>query len=304
MASKSVSSVGWRTRALKALKLQLQVQAFKDYFWAPKEHSEASQSFLPGEIRGYAPLWTEEKSAIKSGDDVSDDDGGRQDLEDRPWRYRPVTKPGWLRCLIILLQLALICVAIWGAIDLVQRLTVLLRKPNGAPCYCGTSVAEAESLGCKYVEMAAGWLPPHCRDEQIEYEFAHLGPNADGTWNYYSDPNRTQLMTYDEVARLGDQPKTLYYTSWEWHIVHCLSYWRKLHRAQSRPNLVIEPRYNTDSHILHCSRMIWGPRWWGTESSMDLGNYSVPVGTLAHMETWEDLHKFENGFNGFEKGVD
>ncbi|KUJ15247.1 uncharacterized protein LY89DRAFT_564653, partial [Mollisia scopiformis] len=121
-------------------------------------------------------------------------------------------------------------------------------------CYCGKSVEEAKSLGCKYVTMSAAYLPPHCRDDELDEEFSRLGHKPDGSWTYHSDFERNHETDVADIATWAGSEKR-FYTSWEWHVMHCLFYWRKLHRAQFS-DVMIEPRFNNDGHLHHCAKLI------------------------------------------------
>ncbi|KAH8812252.1 hypothetical protein F5884DRAFT_636863, partial [Xylogone sp. PMI_703] len=123
-----------------------------------------------------------------------------------------------------------------------------------SPCYCGNSVEQAQSLGCKFVPMSAAWLPSHCRDEYLEEEFNNIGPNADHSWTYYADYGRTETLDTITISTFAGST-IRFYNDWEWHVMHCIFYWRKLHRAQFS-GVTIEPRFNTDAHIGHCARLI------------------------------------------------
>ena len=40
-------------------------------------------------------------------------------------------------------------------------------------------------------------------------------------------------------------------TPTEWHVVHCIFYWRKQIRAR-HTGVTVEPRYNSEGHTHHC----------------------------------------------------
>ena len=125
-------------------------------------------------------------------------------------------------------------------------------------CSCGASISEAMSLDCRYDSLAAAWLPPLCRDDELTAEFDQAGPGLDGSWEYFADKNATQLLTLNEVALLaektdGDSDESAaFYVSFRWHIAHCVFYWRKMFRAQEG-GVVVERRYMKESHIEHCA---------------------------------------------------
>ncbi|KAG6047343.1 hypothetical protein E4U39_000539 [Claviceps sp. Clav50 group G5] len=205
----------------------------------------------------------------------------------------------------------IILLALWGAVDIVR--TLWSSSPSASssrrhrqhqhqghnqspllPCYCGSTLEEAHALHCEYVPMASAWLPPHCRDPAIEDEFDTLGPNPDGTWDYFADGNMSEPLSRGQVAELV-RSDGRYYTSWEWHVVHCLFYWRKLHRAQFS-EVTIEPRFNTDAHIHHCSKLILrGGRGGVTISGIDMGDEFVSDKRQRLPTQWDDLRNDDDG---------
>lgn len=181
---------------------------------------------------------------------------------------------------------------LWGVIDLVFRglslsaTSLVVTPPN--LCYCGNTLVEAHALGCEYVAMASAYLPAHCRDPALESDFETIGPSSRGAWSYHADESLTQSLTSAEIARFAGST-TKYYTSWEWHVLHCLFYWRKMHRAQFL-GTVIEPRFNTDNHIHHCTKLILnGDRNGSTTSGIDMGDGAVSEAQQQARVLWTDL---------------
>lgn len=106
--------------------------------------------------------------------------------------------------------------------------------------------------------MAAAWLPPKCRDEELSNKWATKGNYINGTWNYWADYNRTERLTEEEVAMLGGT-KTKFYMDWNWHVGHCVYYWEKSYRT-SFTGVTLEPRYNKGGHISHCTDVIFSDK--------------------------------------------
>jgi hypothetical protein len=117
-------------------------------------------------------------------------------------------------------------------------------------CWCGTNTAEAVALGCAYDQIAVAWLPPHCRDAELEHEFAHAGPNPDGSWNYFDEPDRRWRLNLTEVGSRADSHLG-FFSSLEWHIAHCTYNWLKQFRAHEK-GTTIESQVNTEGHVRHC----------------------------------------------------
>lgn len=61
---------------------------------------------------------------------------------------------------------------------------------------CGRSAEEARARGCRFGMLYGAWLPEACYDEETEERFRRY---AD--WRFWLQPNRTQELSWDEVAR-------------------------------------------------------------------------------------------------------
>lgn len=120
-------------------------------------------------------------------------------------------------------------------------------------CNCGSSVAEARLLGCRYDSIMTAWLPDHCRDDELIERFDHAGPDG-SEWEYWSDLDKTRRLSMDEVAALPDVDGA-FYVSHLWHVRHCHYAWLKLWRSRwTRVQMSL--REDTESHILHCMAMV------------------------------------------------
>jgi hypothetical protein len=104
--------------------------------------------------------------------------------------------------------------------------------------------------------MAAALLPRACHDEELSFEFDNAGSGSgpNDSWRYYADKPDQPELSLSEVALLADVPGAIYYTTMEWHIVHCVYYWKKLHRSRWT-GVLVEPRYDSEKHIDHCLKM-------------------------------------------------
>lgn len=138
-------------------------------------------------------------------------------------------------------------------------------------CNCGNSVAEARSLGCQFDILASAWLPEHCRDDELTTEFQHSGDGPDGTWLYWLDSNHTQQISVDELGDRADQSEFRFYSTTEWHVVHCLFYWRKQQRARTN-GISVEPRFDTEQHINHCAGFIREGKDGGVQAGVVLAS--------------------------------
>lgn len=121
-------------------------------------------------------------------------------------------------------------------------------------------------LGCKYDALAAAWLPPHCIDDDFTALFERSGDGPNGTWTYWSDRAHSK-----EVAVADDPRNGRFYATYRWHIVHCFFYWRKAVRSQAL-GITLEDRYNTETHAIHCSKMIDANHTIGAVSGVALNS--------------------------------
>lgn len=147
----------------------------------------------------------------------------------------------------------IIVLAIWGTGDLGYRIYSTIKASKEISCNCGETIDEALANGCKYDSIAAAWLPVACRDDDLNAEFELAGPNPDGSWPYYADQNKTRTLSLEEVSML---PNTggHFFTTHQWHLVHCAYYWKKMYKA-AETGVTIEKRYDSLIHINHCEMM-------------------------------------------------
>ncbi|EXF81315.1 hypothetical protein CFIO01_00977 [Colletotrichum fioriniae PJ7] len=172
-------------------------------------------------------------------------------------------------------RLLTVLLAAYGLYSLLTSDSPSRFQPQDISCNCGETIAEARANGCVYDSLAAAWLPPHCRSPELTTEFESLGPNEPdtmgNTWGYWHDKNQTHPMTLEEVSQLPEAARhgqhARFFTTHQWHLVHCVFYWRKMWEAARCSRgvvgascgkdgmLVIEKRYDTLMHINHCMTM-------------------------------------------------
>jgi hypothetical protein len=194
-------------------------------------------------------------------------------------------------------NILLALLAAWGLVDLasiVYSYSTEFRvetatTPVPVSCNCGETIAEAVANGCKYDSIAAAWLPPACRDDELIAEFERAGPNPDGSWPYYADINKTHTLSLEEVAML---PKTggHFFTTHHWHLVHCAYYWKKMWLAPQR-GITIERRYDTLIHINHCQMMFLRRDPLDhivTEAGVSLHSDRIVIGKKKHQHLQHD----------------
>jgi len=150
----------------------------------------------------------------------SNEEGTSQDNEPHVV-YFPQRKNNIYHYLIFLMKGMLIIFAFWGICGLRQSaISLAAHKPVSCSCG-GTTVAEAISRGCVFTPLALAWLPPHCLDMELSNDFDKLGPLPGGEWPYWADRNGTTRISREEMGLLADV-NGAFYTTQEWHIMHCM----------------------------------------------------------------------------------
>ena len=71
-------------------------------------------------------------------------------------------------------------------------------------------------------------------------------------WHWYTDRRGSREVPYAEV-QLGEH-KELYVT-WEYHLVHCVFMWKKLHRAVQN-GWKVDNYLGNMGHTEHCGHML------------------------------------------------
>ncbi|RAH52303.1 hypothetical protein BO85DRAFT_454193 [Aspergillus piperis CBS 112811] len=165
-------------------------------------------------------------------------------------------------------------------------------------CNCGDTITEALSNDCKYDSLAAAWLPPACRNDELTSAFEKVGSNPDGSWPYFADVNMTRPLSLKEVSMLpdtragGGEAQNVFYTTHRWHLVHCMYYWKKMFLSQEL-GTTIERRYNNVGHIEHCLRAV-------LEQKEGLDNVTTGAGVALHSD-WingrPDMQENRHGHN-------
>ena len=171
--------------------------------------------------------------------------GGKEDENDLDV---PPKQPRRSRILCLIKKTIIAALAVYGLIN--ASLVVYQALPEKpVSCYCGRSLAEALSLGCKFDGVAGAILPPHCRDDKLTAEFDRSSSeNPDGSWTYWADPHKKQRLNESELI-FRFEP---FYASQEWHIFHCTYNWRKKFRPQI-PG--VDGEDSSEDHVGHCEKI-------------------------------------------------
>ncbi|KAF2789767.1 hypothetical protein K505DRAFT_252587 [Melanomma pulvis-pyrius CBS 109.77] len=155
------------------------------------------------------------------------------------------------------LRLVLVTLAVLAILRLSFDIWEYWANPS-APrsCSCGgTSVNEALRRNCRFDPISSAWLPPHCRDDELIDDFNRNGDGPNGGWAYYSDWNKTAILSEEEVGRLADVGGQ-FYTTFAWHIKHCSYNWRKLWRMKYKnTGVTMTARAGAYGHLEHCEKM-------------------------------------------------
>lgn len=184
------------------------------------------------------------------------DESLNSDSEENAAQYRAKTSPRPLNRFLAILSKSLVLLFAATGLVLFTRWSIISLQPKKGPVSCscgGTTVAEAISRGCKFTPLAIAWLPPQCLDEELADEFDRAGPG--GHWEYWADWNATIPLNREEVGLLADTEGAVFYTTQEWHVMHCMYTWRKHYRSKWT-GVTIEARSNGIEHIKHCEGIV------------------------------------------------
>ncbi|KAH7555672.1 hypothetical protein BM1_07295 [Bipolaris maydis] len=113
---------------------------------------------------------------------------------------------------------------------------------------CGSTPAEAKSLGCKFDILSFAWQLPACYDEKIMDEFL-----AEKDWVFYREPNGTSPVSRDVAL----QRELDLFVTQEYRRTHCMYTWRQMHRAFTIQKH-IDSHLNDYYHTLHCHHVMLG----------------------------------------------
>jgi len=112
---------------------------------------------------------------------------------------------------------------------------------------CGDSWQEAKALGCIYDKMASRWYSPECFDK-VSFDAMMSEPGTNFTW--FLDKKHT-VQVPSEIAQNGEFE--LLYPLHDFHKIHCLYLWRKMHHALLN-NLPLDDDLMEEDHTIHCTK--------------------------------------------------
>lgn len=115
---------------------------------------------------------------------------------------------------------------------------------------CGNSAEEARAAGCHFEVLSWAWQADECHDIELENQFKQLDD-----WRFFRDKEGTIEIPPSEYGQDERRHDLIIWGSRNWHIVHCLYMWRKMHRA---PQLGLRwDEYMKDfAHTMHCNGVL------------------------------------------------
>ncbi|KAK1760003.1 hypothetical protein QBC47DRAFT_357814 [Echria macrotheca] len=112
---------------------------------------------------------------------------------------------------------------------------------------CGNSWQEAKAYGCIYDVIASRWYAPECFDKE-SFDAMREEPGTNYTW--FTDKEHTIPFPADAAER-GEFE--LLYPLYNFHKIHCLYLWRKMHHALLN-NLPLDDDLMEEDHTIHCTK--------------------------------------------------
>jgi hypothetical protein len=108
--------------------------------------------------------------------------------------------------------------------------------------HCGSTPAEARTLGCIFESNNLAWVPPQCYDRE-------LGDEWDAQPWFYAYGDNKEIVSQEQVLR-GDFDYV--FVTWGQHIAHCALMVRKFQRAVFH-NWPMDNWTSSIAHTDHCA---------------------------------------------------
>ena len=112
---------------------------------------------------------------------------------------------------------------------------------------CGSSAAEAISLGCVFDLSLVGYVPAPCFDADLNQRFMDWG------WKFFEDQNGTIEVSVDRIAASAGTREP-FWAQHGYHITHCELAWERMHRALQGGRRLTTHMLNLE-HTKHCGMM-------------------------------------------------
>jgi hypothetical protein len=142
-------------------------------------------------------------------------------------------------------------------------------NPQTGESRCGNNWQEAKQLGCHYDLMASRWYSDDCYNDEVLQTML-----KEVNFQWYADREHTEPVTTDFA--LTGQFDALWPLH-DFHIMHCLYLWRRLHSA------IVQHRHLDDDvyaygHTVHCTRLImqWPNEWKYGKNSTTIATSGRP----------------------------
>lgn len=116
---------------------------------------------------------------------------------------------------------------------------------------CGNSPEDAKARGCQYSIVLHSWLPKSCLTTA----------DAEDAKDMYNDrhwPYETASGQNLTIGELGAGDYGHFTTTFDWHVVHCMYVWKRLHRIMLDPMQELDSYTANYHHTSHCVKMIGG----------------------------------------------
>ncbi|EAW16776.1 uncharacterized protein NFIA_001230 [Aspergillus fischeri NRRL 181] len=156
---------------------------------------------------------------------------------------------------------------------------------------CGTSAAQAKAAGCHFDLMSFSWLPSACYNEDLTNDFLNYTD-----WKWSLDIEGRHLVPKEYVQQ-GDFEYL--FTSYEYHVVHCVFMWKKTHQAILDGSFDHLDGYIAGlGHTGHCGEMLldrgtdlktWGTPGWTKFPACGRGVLNLEQG-------WYRMHNGEKAW--------
>ncbi len=154
----------------------------------------------------------------------------------------------------------------------------------GTELNCGSTPAEARSMGCHFQLWSYSWVPHHCYNSELHQNF--LERRAEEGWGYFRDPDGREEVPLNEVLR-GETSDI--FTTWGQHFWHCAYYQRNFFLAK----VGITNRDRDLHHGLHCQKWMSNPfyhPWEKVNINLTVGFHSCDaVHGLSVLDNTEDF---------------
>ncbi|KAH8811324.1 hypothetical protein F5884DRAFT_749713 [Xylogone sp. PMI_703] len=138
-------------------------------------------------------------------------------------------------------------------------------SPETGEAKCGNSWQDAKRLGCHFDIMASRWYSDECYNGEV---LSEMLKEVDFEW--YADPQHTQPVSKD-LALSGEFDEL--WPLYDYHIMHCLYLWRRLHSAVIGHRQLDDDVYSY-GHTVHCTRLIMN--WHKEKNTTTIQTSGIP----------------------------